>query len=1059
MNFSKEIQGKYQFSGNTFSRCVKNNPFDKIEVEVGDAKQQNFFPQAKVMRWDNETNLSVRLITSKGSNTVSTESEKIVWSNGKEEAHFYEINPNEEHKEGAFEFEVVLGEKPLSNVVEFSIETKGITFSKQLSLLEETPRPDWVTVSETEAYNEKGELAYYRPENVVGSYALFHESNKGDYSKVGGKDYKTGKFGHIFRPKIIDSKGNWVWGELNVKDNLLTVTIPEEFLNKAIYPIIVDPTFGYTVSGASGTITWDFIGTKFTPNSSGVATEISVYIWSQSDIPVGANVNVGIYNDNSGVIGTNITNSTEIFIEPGEVNDWVDFAINNTNVTEEENYWLVAQQSVKYLMIYNDSEDGFSSYYDTDHTFNDWSTPSDGSYIDDRRYSIYATYTDGSIEWYSPRSTGKLYNNWVYAKNAYISDDNYTEVWTENSEQDYYNFNISIPTGESIDGITLRVEGNVDSAPGSYDLTASLSFDGGNTFTTTKTLNVNSDSDTLIDFGGVADTWGRSWSESEFSNTNFLIKLKTENWVGAITPRIDHIEVMVTTSGGSETTASKTVSGKANIVTYGDWSEVWGFEVPPKTVEAKANIRAPQTQEIISKSNILNYGGWSGVWQLRVVPTRKNISGKASILQFLQGGIEARGRIEKTIKQSIVSKAFLNWRRSKFISGAGNLIKVGNWSQVWSFKVIPRRRSISGKASILKFLEGGIEAKARITRSRIKTISSKGFLNWEQNKSISSLANIIKVGGWSTIWSFTVPWRRKYVSVLANIKVLGNKKTISSQGNIKKTYEHSVNVHANIFSGKRRRISAKASIYKIILQTVSVKGTVQHRRIKSFFSLANIKATIDQNILGVGRIERTEQVGLSSRARIQITLNKTLIASANIKNTLSKGIIGKGAILREFITSISSLGRIQRTEENVISGKTRIERTENKSLWSKASIYKTKENTITAKAELLITTTQTTLARANVLKWSSKQLEAKARIVRILVTEIVNERTVVNAENVVTPFLKYREINENRVRTNEVKGMRGVGSEILSPKVEVVEITPRFIKRTKYMTSKGYIRT
>ena len=44
-----------------------------------------------------------------------------------------------------------------------------------------------------------------RPPEVVGSYSVYAKSNKINY--VGGKEYKCGKVGHIFRPKIIDSAG------------------------------------------------------------------------------------------------------------------------------------------------------------------------------------------------------------------------------------------------------------------------------------------------------------------------------------------------------------------------------------------------------------------------------------------------------------------------------------------------------------------------------------------------------------------------------------------------------------------------------------------------------------------------------------------------------------------------------------------------------------------------------------------------------------------------------------------------------------------------------------
>jgi len=41
---------------NTYFAEPKDDPKDKISVEIGDSKQKDFYPQLKVMRWDNEVN-------------------------------------------------------------------------------------------------------------------------------------------------------------------------------------------------------------------------------------------------------------------------------------------------------------------------------------------------------------------------------------------------------------------------------------------------------------------------------------------------------------------------------------------------------------------------------------------------------------------------------------------------------------------------------------------------------------------------------------------------------------------------------------------------------------------------------------------------------------------------------------------------------------------------------------------------------------------------------------------------------------------------------------------
>jgi len=256
---SSLIKARYQVRDNTFIRAAKDDPRDRVDIEIGDEKQPStFYPQVKIKRWDNECNFSCRLKDNDyDTPTIQTSQDKIKWISGKREAHFYEIGASEEHPEGAYEFEVVLKEKPATNVVEFSIQTKGLEFFYQPALTQ-----------------EEIEQGAFRPENVVGSYAAYYKDCPANYE--GGKLYRVGKAFHIYRPKIEDAKGNWTWGELQVDEEqgTLAVTIPWEFLDKAVYPVrhAAGLTFGYTTSGSSSTgIEADYIFSLelASPSSSG----------------------------------------------------------------------------------------------------------------------------------------------------------------------------------------------------------------------------------------------------------------------------------------------------------------------------------------------------------------------------------------------------------------------------------------------------------------------------------------------------------------------------------------------------------------------------------------------------------------------------------------------------------------------------------------------------------------------------------------------------------------------------------------------------------------------
>ena len=80
---------------NTYLTIVKDNPRDKLEIEIGDSKQKDFLPQLKIKRWDNEVNASFRLLGDVG--THKEEDGKIKYESAKRDALFYDIAPNSEH--------------------------------------------------------------------------------------------------------------------------------------------------------------------------------------------------------------------------------------------------------------------------------------------------------------------------------------------------------------------------------------------------------------------------------------------------------------------------------------------------------------------------------------------------------------------------------------------------------------------------------------------------------------------------------------------------------------------------------------------------------------------------------------------------------------------------------------------------------------------------------------------------------------------------------------------------------------------------------------------------
>lgn len=138
--------------------------------------------------------------------------------------------------DGGFKVDIILSERPDTNRFCYTIEgAESYNFEYQPPLSQQ----------------EIDEGVERAPE-IEGSYAVYHKTLK--HHAVGGENYASGKVMHIPRPKVweVDSKEvTTQWAELSYDNGELCVTASQDFLDKATYPVRIDPTFGYTTQGAS----------------------------------------------------------------------------------------------------------------------------------------------------------------------------------------------------------------------------------------------------------------------------------------------------------------------------------------------------------------------------------------------------------------------------------------------------------------------------------------------------------------------------------------------------------------------------------------------------------------------------------------------------------------------------------------------------------------------------------------------------------------------------------------------------------------------------------------
>ncbi|MEJ0001766.1 MAG: MBG domain-containing protein [bacterium] len=129
--------------------------------------------------------------------------------------------------------------------------------------------------------------------------------------------------------------------------------------------------------------------------------------------------------------------------------------------------------------------------------------------------------------------------------NAASSDDQYAVFNSAGDSIDYTTFGLSVPTGATINGIQVALEGN---RPDPRTIDISLSYDNGVHWTTVKntgTLFTTGAADKTVIFGGTSDIWGRTWSPAEFTNANFRIRLTALTTSAGDEFRVDQIQAKV----------------------------------------------------------------------------------------------------------------------------------------------------------------------------------------------------------------------------------------------------------------------------------------------------------------------------------------------------------------------------------------------------------------------------------------------------------------------------------------------------------------------------------
>ena len=189
------------------------------------------------------------------------------------------------------------------------------------------------------------------------------------------------------------------------------------------------------------------------------------------------------------------------------------------------------------------------------------------------------------------------------------------------AESDYIrfsNFNFNIPTGATIQGITVEIDryATQNTEDSILDDVIRLRKTSGQVGTNkaTATWWDTIDNDAYDSYGGSLDLWGTTWSVAEINNADFGVDIAVKNIGSTNTAYVDHVRVIIYygSSGevwqnpsnvGSQDDIDGYVSFSTSTEDTSDWLRLtnFGFNIPTTTIigiEVEIDREATQISSI-----------------------------------------------------------------------------------------------------------------------------------------------------------------------------------------------------------------------------------------------------------------------------------------------------------------------------------------------------------------------------------------------------------------------------------------------------------------------------
>jgi hypothetical protein len=115
-----------------------------------------------------------------------------------------------------------------------------------------------------------------------------------------------------------------------------------------------------------------------------------------------------------------------------------------------------------------------------------------------------------------------------------------------NDRHRFWGYAFGLPgTVTAINGITVRADAGMSNNGGTSNLCVELSWDGGTTWTTAKSVTLSATTVTSYALGSATDTWGHTWTAAQLSTTNFRVRVTDATTQNNKDYRLDYLAVSI----------------------------------------------------------------------------------------------------------------------------------------------------------------------------------------------------------------------------------------------------------------------------------------------------------------------------------------------------------------------------------------------------------------------------------------------------------------------------------------------------------------------------------